>query len=329
MVAANPQNTSLATWGTVGGPKELAAILDAASVAGDFFIIKPNWFDPRPGSFTDPYILDMVLSTLPGKKLVVEGHSHSRNDLSQRITPENMDARREWIRAQERDYLERTGLAAVLDRHGVEYLNITEEFWAGRTAAESSIRTLVESRFGPITHQEFYGQVPQRLFALRGATLIDLARVKMTSPTSRDFSLTMKNLFGLIPHPSRLRYHDNLPVSIIDVDLVYRALFDVVGLCEGIRHAVVFWEGGRFATAWSHFDVIKDLGIAVAGRELTAVDVTVGLMFGQDLMERAVVKLGRQRFRDFTLADLGQPPLLVDVGTDWVGPLEAQSRIVT
>ncbi len=328
MTDANGHNAGLVTWGTVNGPRELATVLDTAGVSGDFFIVKPNWFDPRPGSFTDPFILDMVLSALPGKKLVIEGHSHSRNDLSQRITPENMDAQREWIRAQEKAYLDRTGLAEVLDRHGVEYLNITEDFWARRTADESSVRALVENRFGPVAHPELYSQVPQRLFDLRGSTLIDLARIKMTSPTSRDFSLTMKNLFGLIPHPSRLRYHDDLAVSIIDVDMVYRALFDVVGLCEGIRHTVVFWEGGRFATAWSHFDVIKDLGIAVAGRELTAVDATVGLMFGQNLMERAVVKLGRQKFRDFTLAELGQPPLLVDVATDWVGPLEAQGRIV-
>ncbi|HEY3315562.1 MAG TPA: DUF362 domain-containing protein [Bacillota bacterium] len=317
-------------WKTIEGPEDLRALLVEVGGLGDFFIVKPNWFDPRPGSYTDPYVLDLVLTALPGKKLVIEGHSHSRNDLSQRITPENMDDQREWIRRQEQLYLDRTGLAEVLSRHAVEYLNITEEYWAGRVAAASTVRDLVESRYGPLTHQEFYGYVPKRLFDLRGATLIDLARMKISSPTSRDYSLTMKNLFGLIPHVSRYSYHDSLSESIIDINLVYRTLFDVVGVGEGIRQAVFFWDKGRFVTPWSRFDVVKDLGMAVAGRDLAAVDTVVGMMFGQNLTMRTAIKLAEEKFGELDPEALGEPPLLVDVrDEDWIGPLEAQGRIVS
>ncbi len=322
-------NTQAVWYETIRRPEDLARLLAEAGIGGDDFLIKPNWFDPRPGSYTDARILDLVLSTLPGKKTIIEGHSHARNDLSMKITPENQDAQRDWIRRQEGDYLTRLGLYDIMARHGVEYVNITEEVWAGRTAPADVVRGLVEKKYGPVGHQELYGSVPGKLFDLRGHTLIDLARVKMTSPTTRDFSLTMKNLFGLVPPPSRMTYHDELPRSIVDIDMVYGALFDVVGLCEGIHHSVVFWEGGRFATPWSHFDVIRDLGVAVCGRHLPTVDVFVGRLFGQDLEQRAVVKLGMEVFGRVRPEDVSAAPVLVDVSTDFVPGLAAAGKIVT
>lgn len=316
-------------WKKIAGVDDLKSLFQECEVRGDRFLIKPNWFDPRPGSYTDAGILDLVLSALPGEKFIIEGHSHSRNDLSQRITPDNMDAQREWIRGQERNYLDRLGLTRVMKRHGAEYINVTEEVWSGRTADPAAVRHIVENKFGPLIYQEFYGFVPERLFAMRGTTLIDLARVKMTSPTSRDFSLTMKNLFGLVPPPSRMAYHNDLPGSIVDVNKVYRALFDVVGLCEGIRHAVIFWEKGRYSTPWSRFDVIKDLGIAACGRDLVEVDVEVGRMFGQDLNERALLQKARASFGARAGRDLPNVPLLVDVSREWIGRLEAQGMILT
>jgi len=314
---------------TIRCPEDLAALLAEAGVNGDHFLVKPNWFDPRPGSYTDARLLDLVLSALPGKKTIIEGHSHARNDLSMKITPENQDVQREWIRRQERDYLSRLGLYEVMARHGVDYVNVTEEVWAGRTAPAEVVRGLVEERYGPVGHPELYGSVPQKLFDLRGRTLIDLARVKMTSPSTRDFSLTMKNLFGLVPPPSRMNYHDDLPRSIVDIDMIYGSLFDVVGLCEGIYHSVIFWSGGRFSTPWSRFDVIKDLGLAVCGRHLPTVDVFVGRLFGQNLEQRAVVKLGMEVFGRVRPGDVAAAPLLVDVSTDFAPALAAAGRMVT
>ncbi|MHB8947160.1 MAG: DUF362 domain-containing protein [Bacillota bacterium] len=328
-IKASTADPKRAYYKTIRSRDDLAGLLAEAGVSGDRFLIKPNWFDPRPGSYTDPAILDLVLSVLPGKKTVIEGHSHARNDLSMKITPENQDAQRDWIRRQERDYLTRLGLYDVMARHGVEYINITEEVWAGRTAPADAVRGLVEEKYGRVGHPELYASVPQKLYDLRSHTLIDLARVKMTSPSTRDFSLTMKNLFGLVPPPSRMGYHDELPRSIVDIAMVYSTLFDVVGLCEGIHHSVVFWEGGRFATPWSHFDVIKNLGLAVCGRHLPTVDTYVGRLFGQDLTERAVVKLGRDVFGRVRPEDVAAAPLLVDVAGDFVPALEAAGKIVT
>lgn len=294
-------------------PDEFASFIADFIPEDDYYIIKPNWFDARPGSFTDAETLDIVLSSLKGKKIVVEGHSHSRNDLSIKITPENMDAKRDWIREHEKLYFEKLGIRQVLEKHDAEYLNVTEEWWAGRTVPAETIQGIVESKFTPVNHREFYGFIPEKLFALKGKTLIDLAKVKMSSPSCRDFSLTMKNLFGLLPQPSRMKYHDNLPQSIVDINKVYRALFNVVGLCEGIKQAVIFWESGQYSTPWSRFDVIDNLGIAVCGKELVDVDVFLGRMFNEDLTKRTLVNLAQEAFGNVDQSQLAKAPLLMDL----------------
>ncbi len=279
----------------------------------DCYIVKPNWFDPRPGSYTDAEILDTVLSALPGKKIVIEGHSHSRNDLSIKITPETMDEKREWIRKQEVEYLQRLGITDVLKKHATGYINITEEWWDGNVVSGETIKNIVEGKYTPLAHPEFYEIVPLSLFELKGKTLIDLARVKMSSPTCRDFSLTMKNLFGLVPQPSRFKYHDNLPESIVDINKVYRALFNVIGVCEGINESVVFHDKGQFSTPWSSFDVINELGIAVCGSELPDLDVFVGRLFNEDLTKRTLVQLARDVFGTHYASHIDEAPLLVDL----------------
>ncbi|HHU32121.1 MAG: DUF362 domain-containing protein [Zhaonellaceae bacterium] len=292
---------------------EFISFIKATIPQDDLYIIKPNWFDPRPGSYTDAETLDAVFTALPGKKIVIEGHSHSRNDLSIKITPDNMDEKREWIRTQEKEYLNRLGIKDVLDKHNVEYINITEEWWKGKTVPGEVIKGIVESKFTPVGHQEFYQVVPLKLFELKGKTLIDLARVKMSSPTCRDFSLTMKNLFGLLPQPSRYKYHDNLPESIVDINKVYRALFNVLGLCEGVKQAVIFLENGKYSTPWSHFDVVENLGIVACSKELVDLDVFIGRLFNEDLTKRTLVQLARKAFGTHYEDEIRQAPVLVDL----------------
>jgi hypothetical protein len=63
----------------------------------------------------------------------------------------------------------------VLERHGVEYVNVTEEVWAKRTVDPETIRE-ISCKYGPLHFEEFYGQVPTRLFELRGGTFLSLAK---------------------------------------------------------------------------------------------------------------------------------------------------------
>jgi len=73
-----------------------------------------------------------------------------------------------------------------------------------------------------------YGFVPEKIYSLRGRTLIS---VNFSRETREMMSLSTKNLFGLIPDPARYgRWHGEndalLPQSILDINKIYRSLFE-------------------------------------------------------------------------------------------------------
>ena len=300
--------------GRLNDPTVLSSLLQAAGVNGRRFIIKVNWFGPEHGYFTDARTLDLVLSALPpGEKIIVEGHAYGRNDASQEIdwrNPDEVCSKRDWIRRQENWFLETTGLAEVLKKHGAEYINITDEVWAGRVVAAESVASIVEARYSPVADPEIYTFVPEKLWDLRGTTLISLARIKVRSPNalaedaspySPIYSLSMKNLFGLVPDPFRFRWHgtkgQKLAQSILDITKVYSALFDLVGLNEGIFHTLINDPSGLRKTHWGHYDIVDDQGIVVIGRELIKLDTfTAGLFFPLDWQRWPLFELAEPDF---------------------------------
>jgi len=194
---------------------------------GPFFIV-PNWHCAREGYGTDARTLDCLLEALPGEKTVVESYDDARTDDPERFQGLDLEAAREhwdYLREQDRLFLSETGIGEVLERHGAEYLNVTEEVWAGRAADAEEVRRRVEERFGPIAHRELYGMVPRRLSEARGSTLIDYAKMKVGKFGGGPFfSMSMKNLFGLIPVPNRQSYHgagdEGLSRSIVDANQI-------------------------------------------------------------------------------------------------------------
>ena len=141
------------------------------------------------------------------------------------------------IRESERDFLIRTGIHSLLQELDIEYVNVTEEVLEQRIVDPDLVRREVTTLYGPIFKTEFYGFVPEKLYKLRKGTFISLAKFKIF------FSMCVKNIFGMIPeyvgNGSRFHYHGkddrNLANNIIDINKIYRTLFNVVGLVEGIN----------------------------------------------------------------------------------------------
>jgi uncharacterized protein (DUF362 family) len=82
------------------------------------------------------------------------------------------------------------------------------------------------------TNPAFAGYLPSRLYELREkATLISLAKIKSQfHDPNVGFSGTIKNIFGLIPDPSRVNYHTGqnmmgLDTVLADIFLIYAILF--------------------------------------------------------------------------------------------------------
>ncbi len=272
---------------SVKSADDFRELLAPLKITGETIVIKPNWFSTHRGNFTEAEVLSAVLSALPADtyKLVVEGYSGFRNDGSRRINLKDQRSDWEWIREQDEWFRETFGITEVLAEHGAKYLSVTEEVWSGRTAPADEVSALVEKKTSskkkaePIAHTELYEQVPMRLWELAGATLISLTKIK------GGLSLSLKNLFGMVPEPLRLSYHGedsaDLPQSIADIARIYLSIFNVVGVCEAVFSTAVYNEKGALTTDWGNYDLVESAGIACAGRDPLTLDAAVSAIMGE------------------------------------------------
>jgi len=197
-------------------------------------IIKPNW--GFSVIFTEADILDWTLTAIDDDALVVEsyGWARCREAVEEKkygtVTREALQKADKW-------FLRYSGIDRVLEKHGVEYLNITEEVWAGRTVEQGTIQSIVEDSYSPLYEKKLASFVPERLYDLSDGTLLNLAKLKFMGGDIV-VSLTLKNLFGMIPGPDRKDFHGDMNramnPSIVDMNKIYRSLFRTRGVVEGV-----------------------------------------------------------------------------------------------
>jgi len=202
-------------------------------------IIKPNW--GTSVCFTEAEIIDWTLEAIDGDAIVVESYGWARTEEALR-TGKLGSKKRGDLRGSDEWFLRHSGINRVLEKHGVEYLNITEENWAGRTVDSDVIRAQVESRHEPVMRDELYGVIPEKLYELRHGALLSLSKVKLWQDDI-GVSLTIKNLFGMIPNSSRMRYHGkghkDLHINIVDIFKIYDSVFNIKGVVEAMKTASV------------------------------------------------------------------------------------------
>ena len=217
--------------GKVATEEDFQQFVQELGVQGNIFVVKPNWSNAH--TFTSAETLDKLFSALKGRIKVIEGYSAWRNELNigperrKVITASNAKAKWQWIKEQDRWFLQFSGIDKVLAKHDAEYVNVTEEVWLTRTLDPDEVRDLVDSRYGVIVSQEIYGFVPTKIYEIKGSTLISINNSRRIG---EQISLSTKNLFGLIPQPNRQKkWHgkDNsrLSQSIVEINKVYRSLF--------------------------------------------------------------------------------------------------------
>jgi uncharacterized protein (DUF362 family) len=266
-----------------------AAMLDSLNLTPPV-LIKPNWGTVE--CFTEADILDWTLAAIPGEKIVIESHGWARDEqtLQQRnpadLTKANLRKGDQWFR----DF---AGIDPVLEKHQVEYLNLTEEVWAGRTADPGLIQRAVEERYAPVQFEEHYSKVPERLYQLRGGTLLSLTKYKIVFyPLGA--SLAIKNLFGLIPGPSRGKYHGTehifLDQNIVDINKIYRSLFTVKGMIEAV-HSAGYHEIEKERTR-----VFPGCGAAFASEDTISLDAFAVALAGRDPSSVGHLRLAAQTF---------------------------------
>lgn len=206
-------------------------------------IIKPNWSSSR--IYTEARILDWILSSIKDEVIVVESYAMWRNEIfldPNQIRDNNFlellrKQKKEDLRENDKWFLKFSEIQEVLDKHNVEYLNISEELWADRICNSKLVENEVENQFSSLSDEIPPIPVPTSIFDMKGGTILNLAKPKRTLKDNF-VSLSLKNMFGMIPTPWRRKYHganeELLTQSIIDINKIYHSLFDVVNIIEGV-----------------------------------------------------------------------------------------------
>jgi sirohydrochlorin ferrochelatase len=286
----------------------LSEILSRVLPPAEHYLIKVTWHGYATGTYTDALALDMLLRALPGKAILLEGHTSSRNLGGADWDWENQASEhRTWIQQEELEFLRRTGLARIIAQHGAQYLNITEAWWDGACAPEQEIRAAV----GDVTfqHPELVNFIPSVLLAHRGIPFLSFARFK--GPTR----LGISNLFGLLPHPLRSAWHGpNITyfASVCcDLARLYGRLFRLFGLVEAFAWAVRWNRQGLYRSRWGNYDLVPGDGIFTFSKGLVGADVLASRLQGQDVHQSGFYDVVRERLGWCQSA--AEVPLPVDV----------------
>ncbi len=206
------------------------------------------------------------------------------------------------IRRQDAWFLEEYGFKDLFEEFGVDYINVTEEAWKGRTADSILVKDAVEEKFSPAFTDKLYGFLPERLHDLRGSTLISYGKVKGIGGTYP--SLTLKNLFGLIPDPLRSWWHGPddgmLGDSIIDIVKVYAAFFDLYGVCEAINEVTISHPEGEVKAPWGSYNIARDLGVVALGSNLVTLDAVLCGLIRVDPEKVSYLKSGEEVFGHYS-----------------------------
>ncbi len=253
-------------------------------------LIKPNWGTVE--CYSEAEVLDWTLAAIPGEKIVIESHGWARNEETL-LNKGPVGLTKANLRKGDHWFQEYAGIAQVLKKHKVEYLNLTEEIWAGRAADPALIQQAVEEKFAPAQFAELYSKVPARLVELRGGTLLSLAKYKIVF-YPLGISMSVKNQFGLIPGPSRGKFHGKehvfLDQSIVDINKIYHSLFAVKGVIEA-AHSAGYLEKDNEPT-----QVFPGVGKAFASEDTVALDAFATALYGRDPNSVGHLRLAAQTF---------------------------------
>lgn len=304
---------------------DLKRLLQDPWLKADPIIIKPNWVGTDPASFTDSETLRMLLETLDGRIIVTEAYQigrsmhEPRDGLSFAVDGKEVNWRWlmegggwgwllknpswDWfkteghwdhIRREDKRFLDEHGFTDLFNDHGAEYVNVTEEVWKGRNADPREIEEIVETRFPSILTEKLYGFIPQKLYEVKGATLISFAKVKHYA------TFTLKNIFGLIPDPIRAWWHGpknmRFDTSVVDINKIYASLFNIYGICEALQKTAVKDPDGEFGVSTFRYNVAENLGVVAFGRHLVSLDAVLCGLLGFDYKDASYLKLAERVF---------------------------------
>ncbi len=265
-----------------------------------------TWHGYATGTYTDPVALDALLAAIPGRVVLLEGHAVGRSEAGRVDWDWETESRehREWIRAQENEYLERTGLAEVIRRHHATYLNVTEEFWDGRCARPRGIEPDGEfpelAGFVPAAARRARRRAADQLRALQGADPAEPVKSFWADPRAVAGRVGMGRIFTHVAH------------VCCALAKLYGSFLDLYGLVESINGAVRWDRRGLYRSRWGNYDLLPAPGVATLSRGVAGADVLAARLQGQDP--------ARSAFYDVVRTELGisEPAEQLPLPEEWL-----------
>ena len=290
------------TIAKVSDSNELRQVLDDPWLKSETIVIKPNWVTNEPADFTESETLRTLFEALDSHIVVTESLNIARSlnllEAGMSFTVGGKEFNWRWllkgdgwkwvienpdwdwfkngghwdqIRKEDKAFLDEHGFTDIFEEFDVEYVNVTDEVWSGRIADPTEVKRSVESHFKPVRTEKLYSMVPNKLYELHGSTFMSFSKLKHYA------TFTMKNLFGMISDPHRSWWHgpnnSRIATSIVDVNKVYRSLFNVYGLCEALNYTAVPHAEGEFEGIYGgKYNIVEDLGVVAFGRDLVSFD---------------------------------------------------------
>ena len=294
----------------------------------DTVIVKPNFVDRAPGTYTSPESLRLLFEALDSQIVVAEGHGLIRVlcDQDKGLCFDYNGEERDWswiprggwshfakkddwdwfsegehwghLKELDNKYLDEKGFTDLFKEFDAEYINVTDEIWEGNVIDPDLIKKEVEEKYGPLFTEKFYGFIPVRLFEHRGSTLISFNKFKHYT------TFTLKNMFGFIPDPIRCWWHgpknSRMVKSIIDINKLYTTFFNVLGVQESLGLTPRSNKEGSFGDASLSYDLVEGSKLVCAGMDLIEVDTLMAGVGSFSLVEleyldKANGVLGRYR----------------------------------
>jgi hypothetical protein len=260
------------TISKITSQSEMDEFVNSLNFKSDTVIVKPNWVEAAAGTHTEAKVLDLFFGSLKNKKIyLIESYTFWRHQQyfekqqdafsSKEAQFETGIAHWDFYKQADEWFLQHTGIGEVLKKHNATYINVTNELWANR---QSPIEL-----------------IPQAIYDLKGSDFISFAKLK--GDADYGATLSIKNLFGLYPDPTRLaKYHadseTHLAHHIIHINKIYKELFNCHFVVEGIYTATSF--------DWANKENTKtffDQQVIIGGPDAIQVDDTALKVIGRQL----------------------------------------------
>lgn len=285
----------------------------------DTVIVKPNFVDRAKGTYTSPESLRVLFEALDSEIVVVEGHGLIRIlcDDEKGLCFDHDGKKKDWswiprggwsyyaenddwdwfiegqhwdsLKVLDKKYLDERGFTDLFKEFDAEFINTTDEIWAGNTVDPVIIKKEVEANYGPLFTDRFYDIMPNRLYDLRGSTLISFNKFKQY-PT-----FTLKNLFGFLPEPIRCWWHgpknSRMDKSVIGINKLYTTFFNVLGVQESMGVTPRPDKDGKFGESNFKYDLIEGSKLVGVGRDRVELDTIMAGIAGFKLEEAKYIEL--------------------------------------